>query len=174
MAAADLFASVRPDTVTVVCFDTEWTLAPATAYQWLGAIAIDPETLSGVLPGALADEDVDAMWSHVRDPDARRRWLNAARVAVARAGGRDWWWVVNCVRKTVGVWTYINGSLLLSGVDARSTKLADWLDAAYVSMYRNQDEDGRIRLDLELSTPPKGVPGNKHQNRQMLAAFAAD
>lgn len=137
----------------------------------------DLDTLAGVFPGAIGDDDVDAM----RDlalpcPDADRRWLNAARVAVGRGGGRDWWWSVNLARKALGAWPYINGKLLLSGVDSHHLPFPDWLDACYMLLWGNSDETGQIKLDLELTLPPAGtaIRQSKAAKEKMLADFAAD
>ena len=110
------------------------------------------------------------------DPDVERRWLNAARVAVGRGSGRDWWWSVNLIRKALGGWAYINGKLLLSGVSAKDVSLPDWLDACYMLLWSGCDEQGQIKLDLELSLPPAGVAirRSKAEKEKMLAAFAAD
>lgn len=108
--------------------------------------------------------------------DVARRWLNAGRVAVGRAGGRDWWWTVNLIRKALGGWSYINGKLLLSGVDSRRLPLPDWLDACYMMLWQSADEKERIRLDTELSMPPRGVAvrQSKAAKQRMLQDFAAD
>jgi hypothetical protein len=108
--------------------------------------------------------------------DADHRWLNAARVAVGRAGGRDWWWVLNLTRRCLQGWPYINGKLLLSGVHADRIHFADWLDAAYMLLLTGQDEKGALKLDTELNTKPVGVPIRQTpaQIRAAAAAFAAD
>lgn len=137
----------------------------------------DLDTLAGVFPGSIGDDDVDAMHHlALSDPDIERRWLNAARVAVGRGGGRDWWWCVNLSRKALGGWAYINGKLLLSGVSARDMSLPDWLDACYMLLWGGCDENGRTKLDLELSLPPAGVAirRSKAATEKMLADFAAD
>lgn len=110
------------------------------------------------------------------DPDIERRWLNAARVAVGRGSGRDWWWSVNLIRRALSGWPYFNGKLLLSGVSARDVLLPDWLDACYMLLWGSCDEKERIKLDLELSMPPAGVAirRSKAQTEKMLADFAAD
>ena len=110
------------------------------------------------------------------DPDVERRWLNAARVAVGRGGGRDWWWCVNLTQKSLQSWPYINGKLLLSGVRARDMSWPDWLDACYMLLWGNCDEQARIKLDLELSLPPAGIAIRQSatEKRKMLADFAAD
>jgi len=112
----------------------------------------------------------------VSDPDIERRWLNAARVAVGRGGGRDWWWTVNLIKKALGGWAYVNGRLLLSGVRSWDVPLPDWLDACYMLLWSNLDEKERLKLDLELSLPPAGVAlrQSKTAKLKMLADFAAD
>lgn len=109
-------------------------------------------------------------------PDIDRRWLNAARVAVGRGGGRDWWWSLNLIRKALSGWPYINGKLLLSGLSARQLPLSDWLDACYMLLWSGCDEQGRIKLDLELSMPPAGIAirQTRAAKEKMLADFAAD
>ncbi len=140
-------------------------------------MGFDLDRLAGVFPGSIGDDDVDAMYHlALSDPDIERRWLNAARVGVGRGSGRDWWWSVNLVRRALSGWPYINGKLLLSGVDAHRLPFPDWLDACYMLLWSGCDENGRIKLDLELSMPPAGVAlrQSKAQKERMLADFAAD
>lgn len=146
-----------------------------TAAQWVGAIGFSFDTLAGVLPGALADHDVEHVWEQ-QLPDTDDRLRHAARVAVSRAAGRDWWWAVNLTRKSLTAWPYINGKLLLANVSAQTLPFADWLDACYMMLWTNCDEKTRIKLDLELSMPPAGTPVRQTaaQKRRMLADFAAD
>lgn len=178
MPEADVLTAVRPRQVAVGCLGREWQLPLHTAAEWIGAIGWDLETLTGVLPGAVADDDVDAMWdlSFAQPADASRRWCNAARVAVGRGGGRDWWWTVNMVRKSLGIWAHLNGQLLREGVDAAVLPFASWLDAAYMLLWSVQDEEGRLKLELELSMMPRGVAVRTSgaATRKMLADFAAD
>lgn len=109
-------------------------------------------------------------------PDIDRRWLNAARVALGRGSGRDWWWSLNLITKSLQSWPYINGKLLLSGVAVRDTLLPDWLDACYMLLWGSCDEQSRIKLDLELSLPPAGIAikQSREAKQRMLADFAAD
>lgn len=178
MRPADVLAATRPTTVEVTCFGEPWELQLSTASQWVGAIGWDPDTLAGVLPGAIDDSKLEHMWdSSCSDPaDAARRWTNAARVAVQRGSGRDWWWTVNLIRKVLGIWPYINGQLLLAGVDAEKLNFASWCDAVFMLLWTNQDEEGRTRLDLELSMRPQGVGLRMSgtAKKKMLEGFAAD
>lgn len=148
-----------------------------SAYAWIGAVGFDLDTLVGVFPGAVRDGDVEAMWHLGRTvPDIDRRWANAARVALGRGSGRDWWWSRNLIKKSLQAWPYINGKLLLSGVRSTQTPLPDWLDACYMLLWQHCDENDRTKLDLELSAPPAGIAirRSKEQTKQMLADFAAD
>lgn len=173
---ADVLAATRPSQVEVVCFQRPWQLDLSTGAEWVGAIGYDLETLAGIFPGAIRDEDLDAMWDLCGNPDASRRWLNAARMSVQRGSGRDWWWTVNLVRKVMGIWPYINGQLLLRNVDAATMTFPSWLDAAFMLLWTNADEQGRTKLDLELSMRPQGVAVKMSgaQKRKMMEAFAAD
>lgn len=163
--------------MSVTCLQRRWTLDLDTAHQWVGAVGFDLDTLAGVFPGSLCDDDVDTMHHLAMScPDIDRRWLNAARVAVGRGGGRDWWWSLNLIRKALSGWPYINGKLLLSGLSARQLPLSDWLDACYMLLWSGCDEQGRIKLDLELSMPPAGIAirQTRAAKEKMLADFAAD
>lgn len=176
MRHADVLAATRPAQVIVTCFERSWGLELPHAAAWVGGIGYDLDGLTGIFPGSIFDSDLDAMWDLSSDPDAPRRWLNAARVSVQRGGGRDWWWTVNLVRKALGIWPYLNGQLLLSGVDAAKTPFPSWLDAAFMLLWTNSDQEGRTKLELELSMRPKGVTVRMSSDtkKQMLEAFAAD
>lgn len=173
----DVFASVRPESVRVVCFGIEWDLYPSSAYEWLGLVGADLEHLTGIVPGAVTDDQSEDMLRiSLSFDDCDDRWANAARVALSRAGGRDWWWVRNLSRRCLQGWTYINGRLLQSGVSARTTAFPDWLDAAYMMLWDGQDEKSRVLFDLELNRMPQGVAVRRDfpQIQAMAEAFAAD
>lgn len=176
MEAADVFASVRPAEVTVQCYGQPVGVQLHTAKQWIGAVGFNTETLAGVVPGAVDEQWLPLLWEHIDDEDAEPRWMQAARVAVGRGGGRDWWWSVNLIRKALTGWPYINGKLLLSNISAASMLLPDWLDACYMMLWSGCDDKNRSKLDLELSIPPAGVMirQSKKQKMKMLADFAAD
>lgn len=177
MRPGDLFDYVRPASVTVTCSGRRLPVCLDSAYAWIGAVGFDLDSLSGVVPGAVSEDHVVFLYQlSLQGEDVERRWLNAARVAVGRAGGRDWWWTVNLIRKALGGWSYINGKLLLQGVDSRRLPLPDWLDACYMMLWQAGDEKERIRLDTELSMPPRGVAlrQTKAAKQRMLADFAAD
>lgn len=133
--------------------------------------------LGGIMPGLVADDDLPAMLSLMEThPDIESRWIHAARTALGRAGGRDWWWTLNLARKSLGSWMYINGILLRQNVDAKRMELPDWLDACYTMLWQGCDEQAQIKLDLQLCLPPRGVAIHRSsdQVRADLAAFAAD
>lgn len=177
MSHADVFRSLRPASVTVTCFEQPWELSLNNAYQWVGALGWDLDTLTGIFPGSIADDDLDSMWAaSVQYHDADRRWLNAARVALGRGSGRDWWWALNLSKRCLQGWPYINGILLRQGVNAQQLGFPDWLDAAYSLLWERADEEGKMKLDLELSMLPVGVAIRRspQQTRKMLEAFAAD
>ena len=173
----DVFQSIRPSQVRVVCFDIEWTLYPDSAYDWLGLVAADLEHLTGVLPGAVAVDQCEDMFRVALSFDDRDdRWANAARVALGRAGGRDWWWVRNLSKRCLQGWPYINGRLLNQGIRARDLPFPDWLDAAYMMLWDAQDDKGRTLFDIELNRMPPNIAVRRDftQIQAMAEAFAAD
>lgn len=175
--SVDLLALLRPAQVSVTVAGHRFTLQATNASHWLGAIAVDLDDLAGIMPGLIADDDLDAMEAIMAThPDVEKRWLNAARMALQRAGGRDWWWTLNLARHALGTWIYTNGLLLRQNVDAKNLMLGDWLDACYTLYWQNGSEEDRLKLDMTLSARPRGVGvrQSKAQTRQMAAAFAAD
>ncbi len=156
---------------------TSFPLTATTASQWLGALALDMEHMQGIVPGLIGEDDLERMWHLAQGhPDIRRRWTNAARVALGRAGGRDWWWTYNLCRKALGIWIYTNGLLLRQNVNHHDISLPDWLDACYTLYWEHADEEARIKLDMELSMRPAGVAVRQSaaQARRMAMDFAAD
>lgn len=163
------------DQVTVTCAKRPWDLRSATAYEWIVAVAQDPDRLSGVFPGLIRSRDVEAMCAAMEMfDDMDRRWQNAARVALGRGSGRDWWRALNLIKMCLSGWTTVNGAMMLEGCDARSLPLSSWLDAALVRMMRELDEDGMRRLEFDLDKVPAGVKGTSAAAKRSLAAFAAD
>jgi len=163
------------DRIAVTCVQRTWELRRASAYQWILAIAHDPEKLSGIFPGLIRGRDVEAMCAAMElFDDMDRRWENVARVALGRASGREWWRALNLVKMCLSGWTTVNGAMLLAGCDARSMPLPNWLDAALTHMARELDEDGLRRLEFDLDKVPAGVRGTSAAAKRSLAAFAAD
>ena len=172
------------DNLSLTFYGQTWAVNNPCAYDWVLAIRQDPVRMSRVFPGFVKSRQLDDMLDVMNElqqtpeglADLERRWLNCARVALSRASGRDWWRALNLINKILDNWTALNGSLLLSGVDARRMPLPSWLDAAYVQLMRSTPDDGRQKLELELSTPPRGIAlkQSKASVRASLAAFAAD
>ena len=138
---------------------------------------MDPVNLSGIMPGLVADDDLDVMCGLIDTcPDIETRWVNSARMALQRAGGRDWWWTLNLARQALGTWIYSNGLLLRQNVDAKNMLLGDWLDACYTLYWEKASEEDRMQLDMKLSLPPKGVAVRRSRSatKDMLSSFAAD
>jgi len=173
----DLLALLRPTEVSVTVAGHPFVLQAHTAAQWIGAIATDAKGLYGIVPGLIADDDLDLMerlW-HSHD-DINDRWFHAARTALGRAGGRDWWWTYNLCLKALGTWPYLNGILLRQGIDSHRIGLPDWLDACFTLLWQGADEDNRTKLELELSRRPAGLPlaQSRTQVASMMAQFSAD
>lgn len=175
--SVNLLELLRPSQVVVAVGGTRFTLEAVCATDWLGALAMDMDGLYGIMPGLIADDDLEAMEQIMANhPDIDDRWTYAARTALGRAGGRDWWWTLSLCRKALGTWMYTNGVLLRQNVDAKKLSFPDWIDACYSLYWQNSSEEDRLKLDLELNVRPRGVALKltKAQLRQQAAAFAAD
>lgn len=172
--SVNLLSWLRPDKIVVAYADRPWQLEAHTAADWLGGMAMDFDTLAGIFPGLICDDDVDEMSQLVKDPSHREGLQAVAQKVVQAAGGRDWWWTINLAKKSLGNWIIVNGFLVRQGVRAESTPLPDWLDACYSWMWDRGDEEQRTKLDLELSLPPLGARRSSAANRRMLEAFQAD
>lgn len=175
--SVDLLALLRPDEVAVTVAGRRFPLTARTAAQWIGAIAMDTDNLYGLVPGLIEEDDLDAMYElGVSHPDIETRWFWAARTALGRGAGRDWWWARNLTVRTLGGWAHVNGMLLRQGISAKSVSYPDWLDACYSMLWANGDEEARTKLDLELSARPRGiaVAQSRQESKRMAQAFAAD
>lgn len=169
--------SRRHERIPVTFLKRSWLLTNPSAYQWMLAVHADPNDLSRIFPGLIRPRDVPAMSEIVELgelEDLERRWRNTARKALGRASGRDWWRAANMIQKALDSWTVLNGSLMLAGINSRELPLDSWLDAAYVQMMRNLDDNERTKLEFELNRPPKTGGIQMTASRQSLAAFAAD
>jgi hypothetical protein len=151
-------SALRSSENEVTAFDTVWHVEADTAAQWLAAFRADDEHLAGIFPGLLVDDDVDRMsqmW--LEYDDAAARCERAARKLLSRASGMDWVWAYNLMQISLRGWLYVNGVLLRQNVNSHSTSLSDWLMAAYTMLYEGRDETGRVALETEMMTPPRGV-----------------
>jgi len=167
---------IRPQQVTVTAFERMWHLQGSTAHDWMGCILTDPDTLAGIFPGMAADEDLEELLQLSFREDFTSRCTNTARVALGRGAGRDWWWALNLVNKILAGFALVNGVMLREGVDARTVSLPGFLDAVYSLLWERGDEEGRMKLDLELQLLPKGVAIRQDAKavKAMAAAFASD
>lgn len=175
MSSANLFDLIRPTQVTVHCLGMDLVLQAQTAADWIGAVGVDVDDLTGIIPGLVADVDVpDLVSVFCANTDGRRRVMNAARTALGRASGRDWWWSLNLTRECLHSWTFVNGILLRQNVDSGKLSYPDWLDAAYMLMWERCDSEGQTKLDTVLQKVPAGVALSAKAVRASLEAFAAD
>ena|SRR5688572_16200348 len=174
--SVNAFEYFRPQTVTVTAFQRRWVLEAGSAYDWLGAAAVDLDHLSGIFPGLVADDRLDDLWDLSVAGDFGKRCALAARAAYGRASGKDWWWALNLTRKILGGWSVINGVMVREGIRATDTGFADYCDALYSLMWQNGKDEDRMRLDIELAMLPAGVRVRQSsaQKKAMLAAFAAE
>lgn len=166
----------RWKSVVVTCAGQSFRLRAAPAADWIfGALSPD---LSGVFPGLVRDGDIRRvydLWSEL--PDMQVRCLNVSYAALGRAGGRDWFWVLNLIQECWENWTQVNGILVRQGVRADEEGLTDWLDAAYSMLMERLDGKGRDALNMRLMKTPQGVAAlvtPPMSTRDDLMAFARD
>lgn len=146
------------DGLWVRAFGRDWEIPGVSASEWIKALRVDDEHLAGVFPGLVEDSGVDQMlglWLEFDDADLRCEL--AARRLLGRAAGIDWIWAWNLMQLCLRGWLFINGMLLRQSVRASEMSLSDWLAAAYTLIYESKDEAGRVALETELMTPPRGV-----------------
>lgn len=170
------FEHHRPGTVSVTAFGARWDLCGRSAFDWLGAAAMDLDGLYGIFPGLVADDHLDDLFELSFQGGFDKRCTLTARAAYGRAAGKDWWWALNLTRKILAAWPHVNGTMVRQGVKVKETEFADYCDAVYSLLWFNGKEEDRLKLDLELSTPPAGVRVRQSSaaKKAMLAAFAAD
>lgn len=172
--SVNLLSWLRPEKIIVAYADRPWRLEARTAADWLGGMAMDFDTLSGIFPGLICDDDVDDMSQLLKTPGHEEGLEDVARKVVQAAGGRDWWWTVSLAKKSLANWILVNGFLVRQGVRADAIGFPDWLDACYTWLWERGDEEQRTKLDIELSLPPRGARRSGAANRRMAEAFQAD
>jgi hypothetical protein len=164
--------------VGVRAFGRDWLLRDVPAIDWImGASSHD---LAGIFPGLVSDVDARAavgLWLSGSD-DLEIRHIRTGRVALERAGRREWTWTYNLIQECLGSWTIVNGTLVRQGVRADSENLADWLDAAYTMMRElyATDKDAHTAFENRLKAVPKDALGTmtpKMSGRAALLEFAA-
>lgn len=171
-----VFEAARPSRVTVTAFGYLWPIETGSAFQWLGAVGIDYDSLHGVFPGLATDDCLDDLWELRELGDFDKRCTLAARAALGRAAGKDWWWALNMTKKILGGWPIMNGIMLREGISPRDLELSDYLDSVYSLLWERSKDEDRMKLDIELAMLPKGVRVKQSSaaKKAMLAAFAAD
>ena len=168
--------AARPSQITVTAFTYTWPIERDTAFRWLGAIGLDYDSLHGVFPGLVEDDCLDDLWELSDAGDFDKRCTLAARAALGRAAGKDWWWALNLSKRILGGWPIMNGIMLREGINPKELELSDYLDSVYSLLWERGKDEDRMRLDVELSVLPKGVRVKQSSaaKKAMLAAFAAD
>src|SRR5689334_22658283 len=102
----------RSDETWVKAFGRLWRLRRMSAWDWVRAC--HEPTLADVFPGQVRDSDIPAVFeSALHDPDFDRRCHLAARAALERATGREWWWAYNLIGEARSGWIVVNGRLML-------------------------------------------------------------
>lgn len=155
----DATASLRPRAVEVQLGDWLFVIEALPAADWIEAIQIGD--LAAIFPGLLRDRELEnEVWTLlVEDEVTREDLVVAAHGALSAAAGRPWWEAQRLVAAAMHerASAVVLGSLVRSGFDFGVRSLAAFLDAAYSFAVQDRNEESRMRLDIELRTPPPGV-----------------
>lgn len=117
--------------------------------------------------------------------EGRREWL--LKVATGRLADRallDWshdltetltgrkWWQAETLLVTSGN-PDVLGELVLARVDPDTVTLGEWCAAVWRILVRDLDKEGRGKLEMELSLPPKGYEDAWDDDEEYYAAMLA-
>lgn len=135
----------------------EWELEiPAMcAADWLGVLMVDDLDPDDVFPGLL-DEDSsrfieDQLHAGVLDfPDVQR----AALDVISIVAGRPWWVAMRLIEVAKQSWDALGGDM--AKIDAASRPLGAWLDALFILIVRNIDDQKRTMFLMKLEMAPPG------------------
>lgn len=166
--------------VLVRAFGRPWLLRDVPAIDWI--LGASEPTLGDIFPGLVDDTDARAAiepWlaSGADRSDVGLRCLRVSRVALERAGRREWHWTYNLIHESLESWSFINGLLVRQGIWADRTSLPDWLDAAFTQFLElYQEKKARTAFETRLRRIPKDALGTvkpRFSSREELLGFAA-
>lgn len=155
----DATASLRARAIEVQLGGWVFTIEALPAADWIEAIQLGD--LAAIFPGLLRDRELEGeVWTLlVEDVVTREELVAAAHAALSAAAGRPWWQAQKLVAAAMHerASAVVLGNLVRAGFDFGTRPLAAFLDAAYSFAVQDRDQQSRMRLDIELRTPPPGV-----------------
>lgn len=155
----DPLASIRSAPIQVEIAGWEYVIEPVPAGRWIEAVV--SREWAAIFPALLCDRELEQdVWRLVIAGKAGHDDLEAAaKAALAAAGGRSWWEAQRLVFAATSERTSatVLGGLVRAGFDFMSRPLGAFLDAVYSFALDGCSEDQRIKLEMELKTPPAGV-----------------
>lgn len=158
MAGADALAALRIWAIDVDLGGTTLTIPPRSARDWFEAIL--REDPLPIVPGLMGDGDQQVVEDLLLAGSVDLEEIVArSRDALQVAAGRPWWQADRLIRSAADQWTIIGGELTRLGVDLEKVSLAAALNTIYVVCVRTMTEEERNSFDIQLRTPPTGVPG---------------
>lgn len=172
----DPLASLRCRPVDVELAGWVYRIAALPAADWIEA------TLAGdwgvVFPGLLRDAGLerDAWGALLRGQIGPEDVRAAAWRALTAAAGRPWW----VAQRLVGAATHerqggaVVGALVRAGFDFERQPFGAFLDAVYSFAIEGANEDQRLKLNMELNTPPPEVDADEwYSDEEAEADFLA-
>ena len=145
-------AAFRQGPFTVEVGGYSYVFPALSAAQWLDAMA-QPGWDTEVF--RLCDDEAhQAFVDRADSGDAdRAELLRVVHLAIAEAGGRNWWEVVRLSGICLAQPAFL-GSILLRGIDPSRCTLAAFLAVAWSLITQNGSETERAMREMELTTPP--------------------
>lgn len=165
--------SLRPWPVTVQIAGEDVTIPAMPAADWL-AVLMTPGLDSGdVFPGMLEEEDrsyvEDRLHAGFLDVE---EFLRLGLEIISTVSGRPWWVSLRLIATASQSWDALGGELV--NFDAERLSLAGWLDALFMLIVRNIDDEKRTMFLMKLELPPQGWGEEEPKSLEMSAdAFMA-
>lgn len=145
-------AAFRQGPFTVEVGGHLYVFPALSAAQWLDTLA-QPGWDTEVF--RLCDDEAhEAFVERADNGEADRpELLRIVHLAVAEAGGRNWWEVTRLAGICLGQPSFL-GSILLRGIDPSRCTLAAFLAVAWSLITQNGTEMEHAQREMELTTPP--------------------
>jgi hypothetical protein len=146
---------LRPRPVAVRAGAARLVVEPAWADVWIEALsATDP--VRAVVPAMCNREGQEELALALVEGHATAKdIIDAAWLAMADAGDRDWWVVMRLARLSLKPPVF--AALLMEGVRPEQVTLAAWIACTYQVCSRGLDEKGAARFEFDLINPPPGL-----------------
>lgn len=127
------------------------------AADWLPVLMCDPLELEDIFPGMAGPQAHQAIEDMLLEGVLNLGELKKLSIDILdQVTGRTWYVGLNIAAAAWNSWEIIGGELVFRGVRATDISLAAWLDAVYLIIMRNLDQDKGIIFNAKIQVPPPG------------------